>query len=411
MKGIAFSAYYEPEIASSMYLTINLYEDIVKAGIEMDLFVPLPTRGVSDEVRNKYKKIKKEYKFDNKLKKHRIFLPKESKNILLRTFRYILMNILFILKGISVSADFIFVQSTPPTQGAMAAILKKIKNIPVIYNLQDVFPDSLVGTGITNEGTFIYKVGQALEKYTYNNVDKIIVISKDMKENLLNKGVDENKIIIIRNWIDQKVVKPIQKNDNYFFDKFKISRDRFNVVYAGNLGYAQNIEIILDAAKKLQEYRNIQFLIFGRGHKENDLKQLANNMNLKNLSFYPFQPFDEVSYIYGLADVSLVTCNKGLGGSAMPSKMWSILATGTPVIASFDSNTELEKIIKKYELGQFGEANNVKQLVDNILFMYNNQEKMDEYKYNSLHYINLYANRTKATQNYIQLIKSTNLII
>ena len=152
MKAIVFSAYYEPEVAASLYLSTNLYEDMAGSGIDVDLFVPLPTRGVSDEVRNKYKNHKVEVRCNGRLRIHRIGIPKEGKSVIGRAARYILMNAVFILKSISSKADVIFVQSTPPTQGATAAIIKKVMHIPFVYNLQDVFPDSLVGTGIAKKG-------------------------------------------------------------------------------------------------------------------------------------------------------------------------------------------------------------------------------------------------------------------
>lgn len=125
MKAIVFSAYYEPEVAASLYLSTNLYEDMAGSGIDVDLFVPLPTRGVSDEVRNKYKNHKVEVRCNGRLRIHRIGIPKEGKSVIGRAARYILMNAVFILKSISSKADVIFVQSTPPTQGATAAIIKK----------------------------------------------------------------------------------------------------------------------------------------------------------------------------------------------------------------------------------------------------------------------------------------------
>ena len=99
------------------------------------------------------------------------------------------MNLVFIHSAAKVDADAIFVQSTPPTQGAMAAIIKKKKKIPFIYNLQDVFPDSLVGAGMATEKSIVYRIGRKIEDYTYRNADRIIVISNDIKENIINKGV------------------------------------------------------------------------------------------------------------------------------------------------------------------------------------------------------------------------------
>lgn len=409
MRALVYSAYYEPEIASSLYLSTNLYEDLANAGIDIELFVPLPTRGVSDEIRSGYKKKKVEIKCKGNLKIHRVYILKEKKSIFLRALRYLVMNVVFIFKSFSIRPDFIFVQSTPPTQGAMAAIIKKIKGVPLIYNLQDIFPDSLVGAGITKKGSLIYKIGRVIEDFTYKNSNKIIVISENMRTNIVNKGVEDSKVCVIRNWIDNDVVKPIPPKDNYLFERFNISRDTFNVIYAGNLGYAQNIEVILYAAKYLEGYEKIRFYIFGKGNQENEYKKIANAMQLKNLSFFPIQPYKEVSYVYSMGSVSVVPCKKGFGGSAMPSKIWSIMATGTPVLASFDFGTELQSLVEKEGIGLFSEAEDAQTLAKNILTLYKNPAMISVFGKAAREYIELYVNREMATKEYLnQIMESCN---
>ncbi|WP_390406965.1 glycosyltransferase family 4 protein [Blautia hominis] len=401
---LAFSAYYEPEVAASLYLSINLYEDFSKNGWKVDLFVPMPTRGVDDKIRKIYKNRKKESK--GNLSIHRISLIKEGKGTLGRAFRYILMNLLFIWKGIITKTDVIFVQSTPPTQGAMAAIIKKIKKVPLVYNLQDIFPDSMVGMGMTREGSIVFKVGQIIEKFTYKNADKIIVISNDMKNNIIKKGVPVNKISVVSNWIDTKSVKPIAKENNYLFEKYDLSRGDFHVVYAGNLGYAQNIEIIIQAAKRLENLNNIQFVIFGKGAQEEEYKKMAVELGIANLKFFPIQPYSEVSYVYSLADVSIVSCKKGFGGSAMPSKTWSIMAAGTPVLASFDAGTDMEKIISSDHLGLFSEASNIEGLAENIKYLYLHKKQAEEMGGNARRYVEANASRHSCTARYIGIVNN-----
>ena len=405
MKNIlVFSAYYEPEVAASLYLSTNLYEDFAKNGWKVDLFVPMPTRGVDDTTRNTYKKKKEEVK--GNLHIHRVSLMREGNNVLGRALRYLLMNVIFVWKGLTTKADAIFVQSTPPTQGAMAAIIKKFKKIPLVYNLQDIFPDSMISMGMTTENSLVCKIGRVLEKFTYDNADEIIVISNDMKRNLIRKGVQENKISVVSNWIDIDKVYPIAKKDNYLFEKYELDRHKFNVVYAGNLGFAQNIEVIIRVAKKMEDYPNLQFIIFGKGAQENEYKKLAQELQVSNLTFLPIQPYSEVSYVYSLADVSVVSCKKGFGGSAMPSKTWSIMATKTPILASFDAETDMENIITNENVGLFAEADNVEKLVENISILYSNRERLEKMGENARQFVENNASRYSCTNKYIKVIDS-----
>ena len=124
MKILAFNAYYEPEKAASIYLPQNIYEGFAEHGWDTVLFVPVPTRGVSGETRKYYQKHRKEVRVNGNLQITRMRLYREGRNPVLRAMRYVLMNAMFLLKAVHTSADVVFVQSTPPTLGAMAALIK-----------------------------------------------------------------------------------------------------------------------------------------------------------------------------------------------------------------------------------------------------------------------------------------------
>lgn len=406
IKLLVYSAYYEPEFAASLYLSTNLYEDFAKNGWQVELFVPMPTRGITNEERNFYKKHKIEKKIENRLTIHRISLMREGKSIFGRAFRYFIMNIAFIWKSLFIRADAIFVQSTPPTQGAMAAIIAGIKHIPMIYNLQDVFPDSLVTADITKKNSFLYKIGRIIENFSYRKADKIITISNNIKSNIQEKNVSDRKIEVIPNWVEIDKVTPIEKEQNPFFEKLGLSRDYFYVVYAGNLGQLQNIEIMIEAARLLKDNKKIRFLIFGKGSMEEKLKTMVQKLDLPNLSFFPIQPYSKVSYVYGLGDVCIVSCKPGTGGSALPSKTWSIMAAGKPIIASFDSFTDMQKMIVQKQVGIFCEAGNVTQFIQAILFYFDNPDMAKDSGKKARIFIEQNLTRDIGTNQYIRVIEN-----
>ena len=189
MKILVFNAYYYPEKASSLYLNEDIYQAFIKAGNDIVLYCPTPCRGIDKETRKKYKRIKKEFKYDGKLIIKRFGLYKEPKSTFWRFVRYYFLTWKFFFKGLFTKADIIFSQSTPPIVGLALSKLKFWKRIPIIYNLQDIFPDSLVNTGLTHKGSLLWKIGRRIENKTYKCVDKIVVISKDFKNNIIVKGV------------------------------------------------------------------------------------------------------------------------------------------------------------------------------------------------------------------------------
>lgn len=399
------NAYYKPEKVASMYLLTNLVEDLAIYQNEIEIYTPIPSRGISDDLRFYYTKYKKEESlFEDKVKIHRISLMKEGKNVFVRAIRYLLLNYLFIVKALKTDADILFLYSTPPTQGLVGGIVKKIKKIPFVYNLQDIFPDSLENTGIASKNSFIYKIGKKIEDYTYKKADRIITISENFKTNIMNKGVPDEKIDVVYNWVDEKAVVPVKRSDNYLIKKYNLDPNLFYVVYAGNLGKSQNIDIIFQCAKQLYREK-IMFIIFGSGTEENYYREKNNKMGLSNLKLFPIEPYEKVSHVYSLGDVCLVTCKKGVGKSGLPSKTWSILSAGSIPIASFDKGSELEKIINENNLGGFADAEDSEALSDEIVRFYKNQEKNKAIRENSRKFVLDNLSRNTSTRKIENILK------
>lgn len=406
MKVLFFNAYYEPEVFASSYLCRSLCEELAANGFEVELYTPIPTRGVSNEVRKAYRKNRQENKYNGRFKIHRVYLPRESKKTIFRALRYIWMNIIYIFLGLRTKADLIFLYSTPPTQGMMGIIIKKIKKVPVIYNIQDIFPDSLVDAGISKQDSMLVKIGAKMEDITYQNIDKVIVISRDFQRNIINKGAAEEKIDIVYNWVDENQIIPIERKSNILFEKFNLPRDKFFVVYAGNLGFAQDIDLLLDTAKLLETEDEIQFVIIGNGALEEQYKKRAADLQLRNAHFLPLQPYSEVSYVYSLGDVSIVSCKPGYGKSAMPSKTWSIMSAGRPVLASFDEDTDLQNLIQENRVGLFVKAGSAEFLKEAVLYLFDHQDECLEMGKNARSYILNNLTSKIGTEKIIASIKS-----
>lgn len=410
MNILFLTSYFAPEVFSSSYLGQNRFQAFAEHGHDMVVYTPTPTRGISDEIRREYKHRKVEKLYDGKMTVHRFPLMREGRNPIGRAMRYALGCIKQFNRGVFARdarrCDVMFISSTPPIQGAMAALIKKIRGIPMVYNLQDIFPDSLVGTGLAKQGSFLWKVGRVVENFTYRNSDKIIVISEDFKKNIMAKGVPEHKIEVIYNWVDEKAVVPIAKSDNILYEELGLSRDNFHIVYAGNFGNAQNIDVIIRAAQRLQDYPDVVFTLFGTGGLKEDFEKMAQELKLKNVRFFPLQPYDKVSYVYSLGDVGIVSCKKGIGKGAMPSKTWSIMSAGTAVVANYDTDTDLQEIITQNKVGLFSEADNITDLADAIRYLYDNRGLCEEYGRNARNFIENNLTKEIGTKKLVAVIES-----
>lgn len=404
MNILFLNAYFSPETIAFSHLEHDIINALVNAGHHIQLICPTPSRGLDDGTIKKYKAIKSEDLYNGYVHVRRFACPKEKKNPIIRAIRYLWCNLCeyFLAKKYK-NIDIVFAVSTPPTQGLLGVkVAKKLskiykRKVPFIYILQDIFPDSLATTKLAKKEGLIWKIGKKIERETYANADKIIVISQSFKHNILNKGVPDEKITVIPNWIDTNLVKPIDRNANSLFDEFNIPKNKFLVVYAGNFGRAQGANIILESAEILKEEKNIKFIIFGSGVEYDITKDKA--VKLDNVIINPLLPAKKISEVYSLGDVVLITCKKGVGGSGMPSKTWSIMACNTPIIASFDTDSELSEIINKAGAGVCVEPENAKALAEKILWA-----KANKITCNSRAYVIENAEKEKCVSKYVELV-------
>ena len=357
MKILHLPAYFKPEHAASSYLVDNMYQAFTDAGMEMIVYAPIPTRGVSEEVRAEYKNKLKEKLYGGRMSVYRFTLINEGTNALIRAFRYFIACLKQFWRGAfneeSKECDVLFIFSTPPIQGAMAAIVKKFNKMPLVYNLQDIFPDSLVGTGLAKKGGLLWKIGRMIEDFTYRNADKIIVISEDFKKNIMEKGVPEEKIVVVYNWVDQNAVVDVPREQNKLFDKYGLDRSKFYIEYSGNIGLTQNMDMLLEVMEELQvSHPDINLVLVGEGAYKAQVEKIVDEKQLKNVYLLPFQPYEDISHVFSLGDAGLVISKLGVGSNSVPSKTWSIMSASRPVLANFDEN-ELKQIVEKHNCGIF----------------------------------------------------------
>ena len=407
MKILEMPPYYLPEQIASTHLTCDLTEKFVERGWIIENIVPTPCRGVSEETRKKYSKIRYEEMYSGNVQINRFPIWKEGRNPIGRALRYFIANIIQGIKGCRAKdVDVVIGGSTPPIQGLMCGFVAKRlskktgKKIPFIYFLQDVFPDSLVNAGMARKGDLLWKIGRIVENNIYNKADKIIVISNSIKRNIMEKGVPEEKIEVISNWIDLDSVHPVDRKDNTLISEFGLDPSKFIVVYAGNFGAVQGADIVLKAAKELEGNKDIQFVIFGGGPYFEAAKKEAEG--LENVFIHELMPQDRISEVYSLGDVALITCKAGTGKAGMPSKTWSIMACNTPIIASFDTDSDLAEIIQITQGGKCVEPDNYNILANSILEEYSKDKRGNDLRT----YVIKNASKDICTERYAHILES-----
>lgn len=402
MKVLFPFSYYHPEQCAGIFVVDDLMHKLAEDGDESVIYIPTPTRNVRDGAVWK----RREDLCGEKIHIRRFRMYREPKNTLLRALRYCLCELVYLHHLLCDKYDVAFIDSTPPIQGLKLPIVKLFRKSPIVYNAQDLFPDTLVGTGLAKRSGLLWKIGTWISSVTFNNSDRIIAISEDIKRTLVvEKGVPTDKVVVVYNWVDSDSVVPVNKEDNPLFEEFGLNRNKFYVVYAGNLGNAQNINIILDAASCLKNNRNIEFVIFGSGGLENEIRIFIESEGINNLHLLPLQPIEKVKYVYSLGNVCVVSCKEGLGGSAMPSKTWSILSCSRPVLANFDEG-ELQMILTNNEIGVFTKAGDLNGFVEAITNLASEPEKCVEMGARGRQFIIDNLTKNAGTKRYSEVLRS-----
>lgn len=403
---LRITAYYNPEKVSSSHLFNDLEKALIKDGHELIIITPNPSRNVDKSTINKYrgKEKQNEWLFGNKLRVIRFKLFSEPKNVLLRALRYFLSVFKqYLIASKLNNIDVILIDSTPPIQGIIGAKLSNKKKIPFIYILQDIFPDSLINTGMINNQNILWKIGRKIENYTYKNASNIIVISQSFKSNIISKGVTEDKVYIIENWIDTKKIRKISKNKNYLFEKYNIDKGKFIISYCGNLGHTQNLEMVISAARSLIS-ENMHFVFLGDGYNKDNLVKQA--ISLNNISFIPFQPNENISEVYSLGDLGLIVSKKNIGNNSVPSKVFTMMSAEQPILASFDEDSELSNLLKLSQAGFCITPENEELFVEKIREIYTKQNELMILGENGRKYVESHHSKNVNVSKYLKVLSN-----
>lgn len=227
--------------------------------------------------------------------------------------------------------DRIFMQSSN-VAGIQTRILRHIqKGIPVIFNVQDIFPENAVYSGKMKADGFVYKCFAFMQRHAYRYASKIITISEDMKDQLVEIGADADKVEVVYNWSYRDTMYSPEEIDYSCLEGI-IDRNKFNVVYAGNIGLMQNVEIVIRAASQMKDEKDICFHVVGDGMYRKKLEQLADDLQADNVHFHDMMSTDCAPAIYSVADVNVIPLAKDIYRTALPSKTATCLACGKPIV-------------------------------------------------------------------------------
>jgi putative colanic acid biosynthesis glycosyltransferase WcaI len=254
------------------------------------------------------------------------------------------------LRGLFLRRPDIFVVVSPPLLLGMAAwCLTRIKRAPFVFHVQDLQPDAAVGLGMLRQGWFVRTL-YWLERFAYTHATRVSGISDEIVEAFRRKGVPEEKLILFPNTVALPAPDQLPERGQ-FRSKNGFAPEDFLVVYAGNLGVKQGLDILIDAGALLREYPQIRILLCGDGAERVALEKTVAAQGLTNISMLPLKLGRDYQELLADADLSLITQQSGSGNSFFPSKLLVTLAHSSPVLTVADEESALARAVHK---GGFG---------------------------------------------------------
>ena len=397
---------FPPEIRSASHLLYELAESLVEKGFKVTVITRFP-RDYINKIDKKYtgKLFYRENMGEIKVIRLNSFSFFRHIPLVRGLSQFILSSLLVIGGLVSGRQDIIFTYSPPLPLGISAYLLGKIKRAPFVFNVQDIFPQSVIDLGLLKSKVLI-KISKAMEKFIYKKARYITVHSEGNRENIIYKNINPEKVIIIYNWVDTDLIKPTKNQDNDFKRKNNLS-SKFVVSFAGVMGFAQGLDIVINCAELLKSYKDILFLLVGDGVKKEGLIKKTKDMQLNNIKFLPPQPKEIYPSILYASDICLATLDKSVKTPVVPAKLLNIMASSRPVVASMNLKGDAPKIIRDAKCGYCVKADDVEGFSKAILKLYNNPKLRGEFGMNGRKYVVEHFSRKVCIEKYEKLFLRT----
>jgi len=232
--------------------------------------------------------------------------------------------------ALSGPADVMYVYHPPLTIGLPAWWIGLLRRVPFIYEIHDMWPETLMATGMMRSRMVLTMLNR-LARFIYNRAAAITVISPGFKRNLIAKGVPADKIHVISDWADEDLYRPLPPDQALAAEHGLAGR--FNIVYAGNMGFAQGLDTVIEAAQQFSDLPEVQFVLIGDGVDEARLRQMVVQRQVSNVRFLGRQPAERMPGFFALADLLLVHLKRDpLFEITIPSKTLAYMACGRPIL-------------------------------------------------------------------------------
>lgn len=404
---IAFS----PDGVSTAYLYNDIALKFIEKGYEVVVLTTTPHFNV---VKDELKK--------NPLKRHFLGLyyvsnyrginvkhipQKKFKSSTLRLFGFIYWHFASLILGLfEKNVDIILSPSPPLTIGVVNIILGKMKGAKVIYNVQEIYPDILIEEGGL-KSKWIISTLKGLEMFVYKNSDCVTTIDSVFYEKIINRFKNKSKLQIIPNFVDTSLYKPSSLDVVAVDDKYFPKTSFLKLMYAGNIGYAQDWFLLVELAIRLKDER-VKFFIIGDGVMKAFLVKQIRTHDLSNVHLIPYQPRNLMPSLIAYSDLQFIFMSPEMDKHGFPSKVYTIMACAKPMLVSSGAGTPIINFLNGKSCAFLFEENDMNKKINQILETLKtiDKEELIEMGKSGLTEIKLNYSKDVVTKMYIDLTNS-----
>ncbi len=269
--------------------------------------------------------------------------------------------------------DKVLVVTNPPLLPFLIRWVCRLKGARFVLLVHDVYPDVFVPLGLMQSSHPFYRMLSQANGKLYASADRVVVLGRDMARLVEGKSMGLAQVIVISNWGDTDEIIPMPKAENALLQKLNLT-DKFVVHYSGNHGRTHDLLSIIEAAKLLEDERDVHFLFIGEGSGKAEVVARAGKLELENVTFCTFVDRAELNTSLNAADVSVLAFKKGMAGISVPSRLYNLMAAGKPILGVVDNNSEVADVICEAKLGVAVSPESPRDLAEQIISLKNEGE-------------------------------------
>jgi len=316
-----------------------------------------------------------------------------------RIVNYLSYLALMMVRALTIKTDVLLCMTDPPLTGIASAIVATLRHRPFVYCVQDLHPDMALASDLIRENAIVW-MWEKLHRWALRRANMIIVLGADMKQHVISKGIDQDKIKVVR--VGASLPSNVVPYDDPTVSELRCGFP-FAVIHAGNLGFYGAWETLIEAARLLED--RVGFIFIGDGAARPKIEQLASSQS--NVRFLPFRPREQIPHVMAAGDLHVVTIKRGLEGLVVPSKLYTILAAGRPVLAVTPESSDVAQIVLRERCGVVADPDDPKEVCRVVQDLIAHPERLQKLSKRAFRAAGKYR-RTDELRNFVGLVESVS---